>query len=198
MNIKVTHTAFPAPPNLRESIAMALNETANEAREEGIKVITDKYNTTPMAIRKVVNIEYAKPDQKDMKAVLKFGGRKMGLIDFKPMKTPTGMIVEIERGKPKRYTHAFIPTDKGGAHKINRVVIRIEAMSKTARASAQKRKKRALPASQDQHGYPITTIKGIAISDMAKSTGVKAKLIEFIAMYVPKAMEKIMKPLGLE
>ena len=176
-------------PDLKGSIAMALNETANEAREKAIEVVAGKYNVKPFAVRSRVGITYA--SAQNLIAYLKFIGRRMALIQFSPVQTRTGVTAQIEKGKNKNYKHAFIRKSKSG--KLN-VFIRIEAMSASARSQAQKRKKRGLPPSQQKHGYPITTIKGISIPDMLSKSAVKAKVIEFIAVQLPKSMDKFFKP----
>jgi hypothetical protein len=195
VRISVANTGMPQMPDLKGSIVMALNETANEAREKAIEVVAGKYNVKPFAVRSTVGITYA--SAQNLIAYLKFIGKRMALIQFSPVQTRTGVTAQIEKGKNKNYKHAFIRKSKSG--KLN-VFIRIEAMSASARSQAQKRKPRWLSSSQrnnpspDEHGYPITTIKGISIPDMLSKAAVKAKVIEFIASQLPKSMEKFFKP----
>ena len=188
MQISFTHTEMPQTPDLSEGIAQAINETANEAREKAIEVVAGKYNVAPFAVRQAVAITYA--NASNLVAYLVFVGRRIALINFSPQQTATGVTAQIEIGKNKNYEHAFIRASKSG--KLN-VFIRIAAMSQQARAMAQKRKKRGLGVGQKMHGYPITTIKGISIPDMLAKSDVKAKVVEFIAAYMPQAMSKFIK-----
>ncbi len=188
MNISITHTPIPDPPDFKKATSLAINETANEAREKAIEVVSSQYNVSRFAIRKTVGITYSTPQK--LMAYLRFVGRRMGIIEFDPMQTASGVTAQIELGKNKNYRHAFIRRSKSGKENV---FIRIEAMSQAARNAAQKRKKRMLPTSQQKHGYPITTVKGISIPDMLRSSNVKAKVIEFIAVQLPRAFDKFVK-----
>ncbi len=195
MNISITHTSIPDPPDFKKAISLAINETANEAREKAIEVVSGQYNVSRFAIRKTVGITYSTPQK--LIAYLRFVGRRMGIIEFDPMQTASGVTAQIELGKNKNYRHAFIRRSKSGKRNV---FIRIEAMEYTKemwrernRRVRHEGKNYGGPEYHDKHGYPITTVKGISIPDMLNKSSVKAKVIEFIATQLGISIQKYLK-----
>jgi hypothetical protein len=177
------------PFDVKTAISLAINETANEAREKAIDVVAEKYNVSKFAIRNKTTFTPASPSR--LIAYLGWKGTKMPVIQFNPVQTPTGVTAQILRGANKNYRHAFIRKSKSGKENV---FIRIEAMSTAGYKSLiKKRGYRQLPTSQEKHGYPITIIKGISVPDMLKSASVRAKVTEFIAKYLPGALMKYSK-----
>jgi hypothetical protein len=199
MRVTVTANRVEVPADFKQSISDAINETANEAREKAIDIVTQKYNVSHQAVRQKTKLTPARPD--NLIAYLGWKGKRMPIAQFSPSQTSVGVVAEIERGKRKIFPHAFIPFPLRGKKlsgvKKENVFIRIEAMRQSGMKSVSPRRKHhPLPANQQKHGYPISVISGISIPDMLKNSQVKSKIIEFIAQFLPKALERNLKIKG--
>jgi hypothetical protein len=189
--LSLAHTPFPELPDIKGSIADALNETANEAREVAIDATAAKFNISHFVLRKSVGITYARSYR--LVAYLKFIGKRIALINFPVHQTSSGVTAQIERGRQKIYKHAFIRKSKTGKENV---FIRVEAMEYTKDMLKEKKRRsgylynNSYGEFHDKHGYPITTIKGISIPDMLQNKDVKARVIESIARLLPQSMDK--------
>lgn len=102
----------------KEKILTALPNALNRLREEGIpeaaRRITGRYNINKAVVLSAFTVS-SKVTMHRLFVTFLARGRRFNLLDFHPIQTATGIVVEFIRGEREFYPHAFLQTMPEGA-----------------------------------------------------------------------------------
>lgn len=174
-----THRMRDIAPLFKAAAVESLNEVAEEAREMVGVEIAKVYNISADYVR--TRTELSRASEHNMEAQLVIKARKLPLTAFGAVQTPSGVTVQIEKGKTTEYRGAFIATGKGsGQRNVFRRLLKSELARK--RVSGSNIYGPRVPR------LPMTKISFPSVAKIVSKVGLRARIRNFLDEQLPEVL----------